>query len=89
MKIPPPLNDEIQDQNHFLFRTQNQQINYLLLFIKNVIYELGKNEKLFDKTHLKKEIALRILSDETVFSDHKFTMKWRNLKHLQDYSFFK
>ena len=51
MKIPPPFNDEIQDQNHFLFRTQNQQINYLLLFIKNFIYELGKNEKLFDKTH--------------------------------------
>ena len=51
MKIPPPLNDEIQDQNHFLFRTQNQQINYRLLFIKNFIYELGKNEKLFDKTH--------------------------------------
>ena len=85
----PPFNDEIQNQNNYLFGTQNQQINYLLLFIKNYIYELRKNEKLFDKTHFKKEIALRILSDETVLPEHKFTMKWGNLKHLQDSSFFK
>ena len=82
-----PLNDEMQNLNTFVFGTQNQQINYLFLFIKIYIYEMRKNEKIFDETHFKKEIALRIFADETSLPGHKFIMKWGNLKHLQDNSY--
>ena len=48
---------------------------------------MRKNEKIFDETHFKKEIALRIFADETSLPGHKFIMKWGNLKHLQDNSY--
>ena len=82
-----PLNNEIKDLNNFLFGTQNHQLNYLLLFIKNYIYEMRKNEQIFLESHFKKEIALRIFSDENSLSCHKFNMKWGDLKHLQDNSY--